>query len=289
MTAWAPAAAVVRVSDGVHPDRDELIALRPAARGLPLRSRVAARSSVGGDYRSGFRGRGMDYFESRAYQAGDDIRTMDWRVTARTGRAHVKVYHEERERPVVVMADFGPAMFFATQGAFKTLIAARAAALIAWAAVDNGDRIGALLYNGAHLELRPAGGRRGALRLIHALVAAAQPNHTEPGHTGAAGDTLGAALRRLRRVARPGSLIFLFSDFYVIGDDTKAYLQNLRRHHDVIACQILDRLELEPPPPGRYPVQYAVPLIRLNTGDDVAGALRQALGRAARPTAGLAA
>jgi uncharacterized protein (DUF58 family) len=126
-------------------------------------------------------------------------------------------------------------------------------------------------------------------------------------------------------VARPGSLIFLFSDFYVIGDDTKAYLQNLRRHHDVIACQILDRLELEPPPPGRYPVQYgaqqglldtrsphgrqvwvehfaarrralelllrqcAVPLIRLNTGDDVAGALRQALGRAARPTAGLAA
>ena len=109
---------------------------------------------------------------SRGYQAGDDVRNMDWRVTARSGRAHVKVYQEERERPVVVMADFGPGMFFATEGVFKSIVVTRAAALIAWAAIEKGDRIGALLYNGSHHELRPTRGQRGALHLIRELMKA---------------------------------------------------------------------------------------------------------------------
>jgi uncharacterized protein (DUF58 family) len=266
----------------------------------------------------------MDYLESRGYQPGDDIRNMDWRVTARSGRAHVKVYHEERERPVVLMADFGPGMFFATHGAFKSIIAARAAALIAWAAADNGDRIGALLYNGKHHELRPTGGQRGALRLIRALVAAADP----AGRSAQAAqprNALNTALLRLRRVARPGSLVFIFSDFYNTDGDSRQQLRQLRRHNDVVACQILDRLELEPPIAGRYPVQYGeqqgildtrspgrraawvehfaarrraldelmqqcgVPLVRLTTGDDVAETLRSALSRAGHSAAELAA
>jgi len=320
-TAVPPTAGV---SDGIHPSTDELIQLRLHAHDLALRSRQTARSVLAGGHHSNFRGRGMDYLESRAYQSGDDIRNMDWRVTARSGRAHVKVYHEERERPVVVMVDFGPGMFFATHGAFKSIIAARVAALIAWAAVDNGDRIGALLYNGKHQELRPAGGQRGALRLIRALVAAADPAG-RPAATAERGDTLNAALLRLRRVARPGSLVFIVSDFYNSDGDSRQHLQHLRRHNDVVACQVLDRLELEPPAAGRYPVQYgeqqglldtrsasrrqawaehfaarrraldeltqqcAVPLIRLTTGDDVTQTLRSALMRAGRSRAELAA
>jgi uncharacterized protein (DUF58 family) len=313
-------------SDGIHPSTDELIQLRLLARDLPLRARArqSARSVLAGGHRSNFRGRGMDYLESRAYQSGDDIRNMDWRVTARSGRAHVKVYHEERERPVVVMADFGPGMFFATHGAFKSIIAARAAALIAWAAVDDGDRIGALLYNGKHRELRPAGGQRGALRLIRALVAAADPAG-RPEQTTQPHNALNAALLRLRRVARPGSLVFIVSDFYNTDGDSRQHLQHLRRHNDVVACQILDRLELQPPVAGQYPVQHgeqqgildtrsanrrqawvehfaarrravdalmqqcAVPLLRLTTGDDVAQSLRSALSRAGRTAAELAA
>jgi uncharacterized protein (DUF58 family) len=238
---------------------------------------------------------------------------MDWRVTARSGRAHVKVYQEERERPVVLMVDLGPGMFFATRGAFKSIIAARAAALIAWAAVHSGDRVGALLYHGKHRELRPVGGQRGALQLIRALVEAADPANAAL----SAEDTLNAALLRLRRVVRPGSQIFIFSDFYNTDADSKQHLQFLRQHNDVIACQILDRLELQPPPPGRYAVRYgerqgildtrsegrrrawlehfaarraaaealmqqcAIPLIRLTTDDDVPGALRSALSRPA--------
>ena len=301
-------------SDGVQPSSDELIGLRLLARDLPLNQHHSSKSVIVGCHRSQFRGRGMDYEESRGYQPGDDIRNMDWRVTARSGRAHVKVYREERERPVVIMADFGPGMFFATEGAFKSIIAARAAALIAWAAIQNGDRIGALLYNGKHHELRPTGGQRGALRLVRELVIAADPANkvTATAHNRS---SFNAALLRLRRVVRPGSLVFLLGDFYRLDADSKQQLQLLRRHNDVVACQILDRLELHPPAAGRYPINYAgqqgildtrsgaqrkawtqhfaerrqhvsdlmqrcaIPLIRLNTADDVSQSLRQALTR----------
>ncbi len=295
----------------VQVEHQELIQLRQKARDLRLDSRQPARSSIAGNHGSRFRGRGMDYLESRGYQPGDDIRSMDWRVTARSGRAHVKVYQEERERPVVTMIDLGPGMFFATRGAFKSVVAARAAALIGWAAVRNGDRIGALLFNGGHREIRPLGGQRGVLRLIRELVPASDPR---AGMTAKAGDNhLDEALGRLRRVARPGSLVFILSDFYAIGEDTHRHLQQLRKHNDVIACQIVDALELEVPPPGQYAVtdgshngildtrsgkhrqacqdyfaahhqavrtlmsQCAVPLLQLSTSDDVAERLRIAL------------
>lgn len=312
------------LSNGVEPSREELIGLRLQARDLLLRPRQAALSVNAGGHRSPFRGRGMDYIESRGYQPGDDIRNMDWRVTARSGEAHVKVYQEERERPVVILADFGPGMFFATQGAFKSVIVTRAAALIAWAAVQHGDRIGGVLYNEVHHELRPTSGQRGALRLIHELVQAADPTR-HAADTADDDNRFNDALTRLRRVARPGSLIFMFSDFYQLDDDSKRHLQLLRRHNDVVACQILDRLELQPPTAGRYPVMYgqqqgvldtrsktqreawtqhfaerrqhvstlmqqcAIPLLRLSTADDVSERLRQLLTTQSKSTRRVAA
>jgi len=301
----------------VHVSSAELVQYRLSAQDLQLGSRLPARSIITGGHASRFRGRGMDYLESRGYQPGDDIRSMDWRVTARSGQAHVKLYQEERERPVVVLLDLGPGMFFATRGAFKSVIAARAAALIGWAAVQNGDRIGALLFNGGHHELRPAGGQRGVLRLIRQLVSATDPLQAPADHSTSSPGYLNDALARLRRVARPGSLVFILSDFYAIDDDTRRHLQRLRQHSDVVACQIIDALETEPLPPGRYAVsdgrrsgvldtrsaarrracsEYfashhlavadlmqhcAIPLQRIRTTDDVVLALRTALAGAA--------
>jgi len=295
----------------VHVSSDELVQCRLQARELKLDRRLPARSSITGGHASRFRGRGMDYLESRAYQPGDDIRSMDWRVTARTSHAHVKLYQEERERPVVVMIDLGPGMFFATQGAFKSVIAARAAALIGWAAIQNGDRIGAFLFNGGHHELRPLGGQRGVMRLIRQLVSATDPAVALASPGGDAQSShLNQALLRLHRVARPGSLVFILSDFYAINADTRRHLQRLRQHNDIVACQIVDALELTPPPAGRYAItdgaetglldtrsvtrrrayadyfsdhhqavrqlmqQCAVPLQRIATTDDVLRALR---------------
>jgi len=243
----------------VHASSDELVRCRLQARDLRLDSRQSARSAITGVHASRFRGRGMDYQESRVYQPGDDIRSMDWRVTARSGHAHVKLYQEERERPVVVMIDLGPGMFFATRGAFKSVIAARAAALIGWAAIQNGDRIGALLFNGGHHEIRPLGGQRGVLRLIRELVSATDPAQAMTDHAlNTDSSHLNEALLRLRRVARPGSLVFILSDFYAINEDSRRHLQDLRQHNDIVACQIVDALELEPPAAGRYAISDGV-------------------------------
>jgi uncharacterized protein (DUF58 family) len=274
-------------------DAEELVALRSSGERLRPAPVQAARSALAGAHRSRFHGRGMDYRESRHYQPGDDIRNMDWRITARSGHAHVKVFDEERERPVVVLVDCGKTMFFATQGVFKSVQAARLAALIGWSAIGHGDRIGALLFTdaaeaGQHEELSPAGGRRGQMRLIRALVRAGAPElmlssasaHHEPSivridpqypspngvhsggsnedrsgndaTTGATSSGLGAALMRLRRVARPGSLVFLLSDFYSADADSQHHLSRLAQHCDLNAIQLVDPLELAPPPPGRY-------------------------------------
>jgi uncharacterized protein (DUF58 family) len=192
----------------------------------------------------------MDYLESRLYQPGDDVRNMDWRVTARSGKAHIKLYQEERERPVVLVVDLGTSMFFGTRRALKSVVAARAAALIGWASVLNGDRVGALLFNGTHTELPPTGGRKGAIRLIRHLV-----QSTDPEKGLAAGATtagLNAALEKLRRVARPGSLVVVLSDFYGVDEQTRGHLVQLRRHCDLLLCQVLDPAELGPLPAGSY-------------------------------------
>jgi len=276
-------------------DADELVALRASGERLRPARTQTARSALAGAHRSRFHGRGMDYRESRHYQPGDDIRNMDWRITARSGHAHVKVFDEERERPVVVLVDFSASLFFASQGVFKSVQAARLAALIGWSAIGHGDRIGALLFSdvgdrGQHQELSPAGGRRGQMRLIRALVQAGTPEmalgeaqngrarvgaqsgsglrdlgrataQTDADLGGQAasaqedrnGDSgLSVALMRLRRVARPGSLVFLLSDFYGVDADSKHHLSRLAQHSDLNAIQLLDPLELAPPPPGRY-------------------------------------
>jgi uncharacterized protein (DUF58 family) len=257
----------------------------------------------------------MDYQETRSYQPGDDIRNMDWRVTARAGRPHTKLYQEERERPVVVVVDLGPSMFFGTRNAFKSVVAVRAAALIGWATVGNGDRIGALLFNGTHHELAPKAGRPGVLRLIRQLVATSEPALGDGLQSQRGG--LSEALQRLRRVARPGSLVAILSDFYSLDEVSGNHLSRLRRHNDVIAVQIFDPLEQAPPPPGRYGIsdggrrsvldtrsrsqreayaayfvghhrrvredmaKWAIPLIGLRTDQDMVATL--CLGLAARP------
>ena len=236
--------------DGIHLTAAELISLRPRCHALRLPMRQAAASALAGAYRSRFRGRGVDFLESRNYQPGDDIRNMDWRVTARTGRAHTKVFQEERERPVLIVLDAGPSLFFGTQRVLKSVAAGQLAAAVAWSAVRRGDRIGGFLFApGRHRELRPAGGRRGAMRMIQGLVDWLQPEQAP----GEGGDFLSAALERVRHTVRPGSLVIIISDFFSLDEDCNRHLSRLRQHNDVIGCQVLDAAEYMLPA-GRYPI-----------------------------------
>ena len=251
-TAIAEPVDSLAVNTATHVTAKELIGLQQQAHKLDMSRRSYASSSNTGSHHSHFRGRGMDYQESRIYHAGDDIRNMDWRVTARAGQPHTKLYQEERERPVVLLVDFNPGMFFGSTKTFKSVLAAKAATLIAWAVASRGDRIGALIINSNHHELPPKTGKRGVLQLIRELVIQGDPvigllntvTHTR----------INDELKRLRRIARPGSLIFLISDFYDIDDETSQHLQSIARHNDIQAIQIVDPLELTPPPPERYSV-----------------------------------
>jgi uncharacterized protein (DUF58 family) len=245
-----------QAGDGIHLTAAELIALRPRCHALRLPMRQAAASALAGAYRSRFRGRGVDFVESRNYQPGDDIRNMDWRVTARTGRAHTKVFQEERERPVLVVLDAAPSLFFGTRRRLKSVAAGQMAAAIAWSAVRRGDRIGGFLFApGRHLEIRPAGGRRGAMRMVQGLVDWLQPgrNAVDAAQPQSRPQPLSVALERVRHAVRPGSLVIVISDFFSLDEDSNRHLSRLRQHNDLIACQVLDAAEHELPP-GRYPI-----------------------------------
>lgn len=260
--------------NGIQVDAAELARLRARASKLPLRQHSRARAALAGQYQSRFRGRGVDYQESRNYQPGDDIRNMDWRVTARTGRPHTKLFQEERERPVIVVLDRNPSMFFGTRGALKSVAAARIAAVLAWAAQQAGDRIGGFVFGGQeHHEIKPAGGRRGVMRLLRSLVKWMDPavlgqEFQDQKLQGQQQESLGDALKRLRHVVRPGTLIIVISDFYHQHENVDRHLSRLRQHNDVVACQILDPIEAEALPAGHYPITDGEHVRHLNLHGD---------------------
>jgi uncharacterized protein (DUF58 family) len=233
-------------NSGINIELNELIRLKQYVNSI-YRPQKSTALTVG-QHNSSLRGRGMDFDEVRAYQAGDDIRHMEWRVTARTGCAHVKLYHEERERPVIIVVDFNPSMYFGTKIAFKSVIASKIAALLAWTAVTHGDRVGGVIFNGdRHVELKPKGRKFGVLPLLNQL---SEFSKLLPKKDDAR--PLSDVLVRLRHVAKPGSLIFLISDFESYDDESERHISRMRLHADFIAYQVNDILEIEPPPPERY-------------------------------------
>lgn len=226
-----------------------LIALHRAAESLPLKpGRI--RSPGSGDYHSPFKGRGMEFDEVRAYTQGDDVRTLDWRVTARTGRPHTKLFREERERPVLLCIDLCSAMFFATQGAFKAVRAAQAAALLGWSAIQQGERLGGLIFSErSHIELRP---RQGKTPLLHLLQQLANHPAWDEHHFDPHSQAFNNSLTRLRSVAQPGSFIVLLSDFSRLNEQSHSQLAQLARHNELMLIDIHDPMEKQLPPPGQY-------------------------------------
>lgn len=216
---------------------------KPASFLKPYKSSI--RSQQNGGLVSRFKGRGMEFDESRLYQAGDDIRSIDWRVTARTGKTHSKVFREERERPVFISVDCRSTMYFATRGVFKSVQAAKMAALLAWSAQHKGDRLGGQVFTDSYCqELKPQNGKHAVLRFFSALVKTTA--------TGKQEITLELALTRLVQHARPGSLVYMISDFRGLNQKAENHLARLARHCDVILIQIYDPLESHLPKKGRY-------------------------------------
>jgi uncharacterized protein (DUF58 family) len=224
--------------DGITPTLQELIGLR----GLALGRRAAKRGrhGISGHALSPMRGRGMEYAESREYTIGDDARHIDWRLTARSGRPHTKLFQAERERLTLVVADTAPTLYFGTRTRFKSVQAARAGAIAAWAALRDGDRVAALRGSKREAPIPPAGGPRGALRVLDALVRW----YTKPQDDDAG---LDVALDHAARVLRPGSRMLVLADPSSIAAIDPHRWPAFALHHDTTVLLLVDPLERDPP------------------------------------------
>jgi uncharacterized protein (DUF58 family) len=235
---------VLAVNERISVSLKTLINLAGPAASLSLQP-ASIRSRQNGGYVSRFKGRGMEFDETRLYQPGDDIRSIDWRVTARTGKTHTKLFREERERPVFIAVDDRAAMHFATRGVFKSVLAAKLAGLLAWTAQHHGDRMGGQIFSDhGCLELKPQNGRHAVLRFLNALI--------QPEVVGTDTIALEHAWLRLSQHVRPGSLVYIISDFRGVDAKAESHLAKLAQHCDVVLIFIADPLESSLPTSGRY-------------------------------------
>ncbi len=232
------------------PDLAELTALRGAVRGLSLHAHRPVLAELQGAHRSAQRGRGLEFEEVRLYAPGDDARSIDWRVTARRGRLHTRLYREERERPVWLVADVHPGLFFGSRRQLKSSLLLRTAAMFAWVAAEGGDRVGAVIADGRDEPaiLPPRGRKAGVLPILEALVKA------QPRSPGMPSSGLQQAFAMLRPLLQPGSLILMLSDFAGLSEQTEAMLDSATRHSDCRMLWITDSLEGSGLPNGHYRV-----------------------------------
>jgi len=247
-------------------DISTLVKLRFGTKDLKFFPHLMAKNPLMGNHQSRFRGRGMDFEEVRQYQPGDDIRTIDWRVTARTTITHTKLFSEERERPVLIVSDLRPNMFFGAQE-LKSVTACQVAAALAWAGLNANDRVGGLVFGPEHqTDIRARRSHHSVLQLIHTLRdVSEQLIHSQSLQIQNNHFSLAKILEDTRRVALPGSTLFLISDFHDLDKTCEQHLFELARHCDINLCHIHDALETQLPPPGSYQVTNGEKRFNLNT------------------------
>ncbi len=300
---------------GVYANLGELIKLQYKARGFSFLPRQPINSVLAGRHASRLRGRGLNFEEIRRYQPGDDIRNIDWKVTARTQKTHTRVFNEERDRPVLLVVDQRLSMFFGSQVAMKSVTAAEAAALAAWRVISVGDRVGAVVFNDTEIvTIPPLRSRRRVMEILKAIV---KQNHLlsvdaditpNPG-------MFNQALAMAQRLASHDYLVCCIGDFSGSDEETKQIMTLIARKNDVLVTFVYDPLEMELPQAGKVVVsdgklqlsldsndlplreqftqgfqqqfiqgkdillKQEVPVIPLNTSEGVAEQVRRALGR----------
>ncbi len=231
-------------STGISVNLEELLALKPCLFSRAVPTKLSHQQGV---YASKFKGRGMEFQEVRHYQDGDDIRHMDWRITARTGKPHVKLYHQERERPIFIVCDFNPSMYFGTKVALKSVIGARLAALLAISFTHLGDKIGGLFFSSIDTKIfKPK--TNALLPFLHHLSEFTKHFHqseTKP---------LTEIITTLSRIVPRSSTVFFISDFNHLDESSVHQLTHLAQQTKLVTCLIADSVEQQPPKPNVYAI-----------------------------------
>jgi len=252
---------------GVYADRDELMRLRFKASGFSFLPRQPIHSVLSGRHASRLRGRGLNFEELRGYLRGDDPRHIDWKVTARTGKPHVRVYTEEKDRTVWLLVDQRITMFFGSRRRMKSVVAAEAGAVAAWRVLAQGDRVGALVFDDR--EVRVIEPLRSEQRVAQILDAVIEKNHALNARSGIEPNPgmFNQALRRACELIRHDSLVSVVSDGAGINGETRRYVTRLTAHNDVLFAFIYDPLEQGLPDAGRLTFTDGRTQVELNTSD----------------------
>lgn len=229
----------------VYTNLERLVASKYDIRGFSYLPKQPVQSRLTGKHRSRLRGRGLDFEEVRNYAFGDDIRAIDWKVTARTRKPHTKVYTEERERPVFLIVDQSSSMFFGSQRYMKSVIAAEAAAVSAWKVLAVGDRVGGIVFDDESFEdVKPKRNQKAVLHFLKLIVDKNRKLNTKNFSNDNAG-MLNKILAQTLRFITHDFLVIIFSDFYDANSGTIKYLKQIAQHNDVIAGIVKDDMEYE--------------------------------------------
>jgi uncharacterized protein (DUF58 family) len=257
-----PAAA-----SGVYADLDALIRLQFQARGFSFLPHQPVQSLLAGRRASRLRGRGLNFEEIRRYLPGDDIRSMDWHITARTRKPHVRVYTEERDRPVLLVVDQRLSMFFGSQRAMKAVVAAEAAALASWRALNVGDRVAALVFDDRGVvEITPHRSRSQVMHILQAIVEKNRALRIDA-HLQANPAMLNRVLERAVRLAKHDYLVCLIGDGTGADQETVRLVTLLGTHNDVLTIFIYDPLEAQLPEAGRLVMAEGELQLEVNTSE----------------------
>ena len=252
---------------GAYADLDELIRLQYKAQGFSFLPRQPVHSILAGRHASRLRGRGLNFEEIRNYLPGDDIRNMDWKVTARMREPHVRVYTEERDRPVLLLVDQRIGMFFGSQRNTKSVTAAEAAALSAWRVFSAGDRVGAIVFNDTDMAvIEPRRSRQQVMKILKAVV---EKNHQlglgkgirfNPG-------MFNEMMKRALRLAKHDYLVCSIGDGNGVNEETVKLATLLTAHNDMLAGFIYDPIEADLPDAGKIVVAEEEQQLEVDTSD----------------------
>lgn len=240
------------VQNGIFCTLAELFHEGQKSRDQTLHLRRKARAQSGGLKRSSIRGRGMEFFESRPYVPQDEIRTIDWKVSARLNSLYTKIFVEEKNRPSYFALDLRPHMFFGTKQCFKSVLLARITARLACAGLNGGDQVGALIFNGHNVVNCPLSVRRNYLSRFFGELARATEKYSET----VVDNFWEGLFKELCFRAHRGSQVFLISDFLGFDESLRSWLMRLLRNTDVLALKLSDPLEMELPQIGRVGMNY---------------------------------
>ena len=239
-------------NSGIYVSLEELLKLELKAKGFSFLPRQPIHSVLSGRHASRLRGRGLNFEELRGYLPGDDIRNIDWKVTARTQKPHVRVYTEEKERPAIIICDQRISMFFGTIKDMKSVTAANLSALAIWRILNSDDRVGGIVFNDSDLKEIKSQRSKANASLIFRSIEEFNNKLNVNSEIKPNPQMLNKVLEHTSRIASHDNLIVIISDFHGLDDLSKKHLINLAEHNDVISFLVYDLSAVKMPTEGKY-------------------------------------